>query len=180
MTSLLELHEKYDAIKARAKWVVARSYLTEIYPLYFEPKRQSATKILEIGVCFGGSVCALRDYFPNAQIVGADIELYRPFRRSDNPRITLIQADQGNVGDLKKLGVYGPYDFIIEDGSHEYTHQKLAMDTLPAFLKSDGVLFIEDVVPRHKGHKIEKYAKEFSQEGLEVVFHPGMIAVKRV
>jgi len=180
MSSLLELHEKYDAVKARKRYAYARTYLTDVYPQYFELKRQTATKILEIGIFKGGSICAMRDYFPNAEIVGADVVIQTAIRRACEKRIKLIQADQGKSEDLERLGAYGPFDFIIEDGSHKYEHQVLALDTLPQYLKEGGVLFIEDVVDRHKGWHIMGYAKNYKREGYELVYHPGMIVVKRV
>ncbi|MCI0558390.1 MAG: hypothetical protein MN733_07830 [Nitrososphaera sp.] len=177
--NLLELHEKHKAVKARERWAYSRAYLTDVYPIYFEPVRSQVTKVLEIGVCWGGSILALRDYFPNAEIVGADIKLDIDFRRAKHSRVTLIQGDQGDPAFLKTLGSLGPYDFIIEDGSHSFTHQALAMEVLPLYLKPGGVLFIEDVVDRHKGWHIEKYARKYKKDGLEVIFHPGLIAVRR-
>jgi len=178
--NLLQLHEKYKAVKAREKWAYSRAYLTDVYPNYFEPMRDKVQKVLEIGIWRGGSALALREYFPNAVIVGADIELDRDLRRANYDRLTLVQVDQGRPEDLKRLGDLGPYDFIIEDGSHSFSHQVLAMETLPQYLKPGGVLFIEDVIPKHKGHRIERYAKEFKRLGLEVIFHLDLIAVRRV
>jgi predicted O-methyltransferase YrrM len=124
------------------------------------------------------------DYFPKAEIVGADIELERDFRRAwqagNYPRLTLVQGDQGEYEALDRFGCLGPYDFIIEDGSHKFEHQRLAMEVLPLYLKPGGVLFIEDVVDRHQGYHIEKYAREFKKDGLEVIFHPDLIAVRKV
>lgn len=177
--NLLELHEKYNSLKSHDKWSYARAYLTDLYPQYFDPVRETATKILEIGIYFGGSICAMRDFFPKAVIVGADLKLHKEVVARDLNRIVLVQIDQREEADLHRLGKMGPYDFIIEDGEHLLHSQKLAMDVLPQYLKPGGVLFIEDVIPRHKGHRIEAYARGYNVPGREVIMHKDLIAVRR-
>lgn len=131
MSDLLKLHEKYNAVKAKQKWAYARAYLTDVYPGYFEPVRAKVKKVLEIGVCWGGSVLALREYFPNAEIVGADIALEKTIRRAKHSRVTLLQGDQGNPDFLNQLGSLGPYDFIIENiRNQDKINKKIYYDKL--------------------------------------------------
>ena len=45
---------------------------TNVYSSIFEPKRQSITRMMEVGVFRGSSILMWRDYFQGATIVGVD------------------------------------------------------------------------------------------------------------
>ena len=82
-----------------------------------------------------------REYFPNATIVGMDI----------NPPIevegcTVVQGDQGNCWDLSRLCQDGLFDVIIDDGSHRHQHQITSFYTLfPSGMNPGGLYIIEDL-----------------------------------
>jgi hypothetical protein len=81
-----------------------------------------------------------REYFPNAEIFGFDI---RDFSRVTLPNCTIVRGDMSDRHDLDKLK--GPFDIIIEDGSHASHHQQIALGALFPKLVSGGHYFIEDL-----------------------------------
>jgi hypothetical protein len=107
-------------------------------------------KILEIGIgghnvefAGGQSLIALARYFNKSHIIGADF-----FKKDflDRGNITTVLLDQGNPKMLKNLGKkYGPFDLIIDDGSHFADHQRLTFSILFDFLKNNGIYIIEDM-----------------------------------
>lgn len=105
--------------------------------------------ILEIGVggydnpnCGGLSLLMWKDYFANGQITGFDIHA-KKFGWED--RINLVQGDQSNPEDLLNcVENHGPFDVIIDDGSHIPEHIFISFETLFPTLKEDGIYIIED------------------------------------
>jgi hypothetical protein len=127
-------------------------------PFYFEllkDKQKSIKKVLEIGVGYpemsntrphrlGASLFMWRDFFPNAQIYGADI--YPGAIFTDN-RIETFLRDQTNKEDLEKLiGKIGSdIDLVVDDGSHKTKDQIFTCLTSMPLLKNDVIYIIEDV-----------------------------------
>lgn len=116
---------------------------TEIYYQLFKDKKYEFKKILEVGIDGGASVRMWRDFFPNAQVWGADI--YLKFK--DEDRIKVIRVDQGLESDRKMLVEKIGYDvdLIVEDGSHTNIHQQRTFASLFRMLKEDGTYILEDV-----------------------------------
>jgi hypothetical protein len=100
--------------------------------------------LLEIGVYHGASLHMWREYFPNAKIIGVDINVVCKKYETDDIKIEL--ADQSNVEHLAQLATtYGPFDVIVEDGSHMWEHQTTSLRTLFPFLRSGGYYVVEDL-----------------------------------
>lgn len=127
------------------------------YESFFETIRHDRTSLLEIGVLFGASLRMWEEYFPNGVVIGADID---PGVKSlSTARICTEVIDQSNIEDLVQLGVkHGPFDIIIEDGSHLWEHQITTFRTLFPFLKNGGHYVVEDLhtnfgsyVPQYRG-----------------------------
>ena len=116
----------------------------DIYDRHCAGFRGRAPKVLEVGVMRGGSLQIWKRYFgPGANIHGVDI----------NPRCERhveedIAVHIGNQGDgvfLRNLGRdFGPFDVVIDDGSHRMEDQKVSLDTLWHFVRDGGVYFCED------------------------------------
>lgn len=111
----------------------------EAYQELFRPYRRDANlNILEIGVQKGGSLCAWRDYFPNARITGIDIvdEVPPEYRRDD---INYVFCDVNNFRTNEM------YDFVIDDGSHWLKDIVCSVALFSRRLKVGGTMVIEDV-----------------------------------
>jgi hypothetical protein len=119
------------------------NYLS-FYESFFQAIRHDRIKILEIGVFYGASLRVWKEYFPNGIVIGADID---PGVRSySTPRILTEVIDQSNIEDLVQLGVkYGPFDIVIEDGSHLWEHQITTFKTLFPFVQHGGLYIVEDL-----------------------------------
>ena len=145
----------YDAKKGSKvfRYMYSHNYYLE-YARQFQHKRNTALKVLEIGVNTGHSLLLWQKYFTNATIYGIDIDLTishngitsKEFLK-DEKRIKLFEFDackKENVDKfLKENG--GDFDIIIEDGSHLGHHQILSTLLYMPLLKEDGIMVIEDI-----------------------------------
>jgi hypothetical protein len=111
--------------------------------------KKKVKNILEIGIGghnipFGGgqSLCALNLFYSRSKIFAVDI-VDKSFL--DNGRIKTFVGDQSDTDFLNKFAdKYGPFDLIIDDGSHFVTHQKKTFNTLFDHLNDGGVYICED------------------------------------
>ncbi len=142
-------------------------------PFYYEllkDRRQSIKKVLEIGIGHfkgmqmvkvthdrglnrflhrGASLYMWRDFFPDAQIYGADI---RPETMFEDKRIKTFLCDERKKEDLTKLiqNTGSDIDLLVDDASHRVDDQIFACQTLMPLLKKDVVYVIEDVSYCHR------------------------------
>lgn len=147
MTPLCDMARKWHTDKG-GRHLVAGETCHEYTPIYWDllkDRRNTVTNVLEIGVKYGCSLRMWREFFPNAQIIGLDSNAASLYQED---RIHCFAADQGLAGSLlqamARCGA-GPFDLIVDDGSHETHHQVLTMSTLLPFLAPDGIYVIEDV-----------------------------------
>jgi hypothetical protein len=114
------------------------------YEQQFARRRQEPLTLLEVGVFNGASVRTWREYFPNAKIVGADIEPMA--KRWRGERIEIEYMDQSNLEDLNRVAIkHGPFDIVIEDGSHLWEHQITTLKTLYPHVRPGGLYVVEDL-----------------------------------
>jgi len=114
------------------------------YEEYFEARKNKNIKLLEIGLAAGASLRVWEEYFRQGVIIGADINpATKQFAR---PRVIVEIVDQADISQLMELGAkHGPFDIIIEDGSHMWEHQINSLKILFPFLVEDGIYVIEDL-----------------------------------
>ncbi len=116
---------------------------TEKYDMYFSRLRNEPIKILEIGIQNGYSLKTWKEYFPNAQIFGIDIV---DCAHMDEERIKTLKGSQTDIKFLQKINEsHGPFDIIIDDGSHYSSDMTISFDTLFPLLKPDGLYVVEDL-----------------------------------
>jgi hypothetical protein len=114
------------------------------YESYFSPLRHTRATILEIGILNGASLETWATYFSAAQIIGVDIT--PATKCHEGGRVAVEILDQSNIEELTQLAVkHGPFDLIIEDGSHMWEHQITSLRSLFPFLKNDGIYIVEDL-----------------------------------
>jgi hypothetical protein len=148
--------ENLDAIGLRHgtdKASNSNDYLS-FYVRYFEPMRERAVKVLEIGVLNGASLRTWRDYFPNGSIIGVDINPAALQHAGD--RISIEIADQSNARDLRRIASLGPFDLVLDDGSHYWRHQILTFQLLAPAVQPGGFYVLEDLDTSY-GHYIATY-----------------------
>lgn len=119
------------------------------YHTLFRPWKYRRMKLLEIGiggygVSLGGqSLLAWQAFFPFGDIVAADIV---PKFELEGGRARIRNVDQASATDLAVLcRDDGPFDIIIDDGSHFNAHQIFTFQRMWDSLRDNGVYIIEDV-----------------------------------
>jgi hypothetical protein len=152
MTPLCKLAYKYKTDKCPR---LGHTY-TPFYHEIFKEKRKKVKKVLEIGIGYpkimkhvpgyitGASLYMWRDYFPKAQIFGADIN---PETMLKAERIKTFLCDSMNKKDLQKLiGQTGSdIDIFIDDGPHSPHNQAFLCQTVLPLLSKKTIYIIEDV-----------------------------------
>lgn len=129
-----------------------------VYDELFGPIRESVKSVLEIGVRFGGSLRAWRDYFPNAQIFGIDNGTEGGKIEWEEDRIKTFYGDECKpdtmVAALDRIDTSlsvrsdHPHDglgIIVDDG-HHHPYVQAAMFAMGwPYLAKGGWYIIEDV-----------------------------------
>ena len=127
----------------KGKKITKWKHYFPIYEKHFTPIRNKPSKILEIGILNGGSLEMWRYYFPEATIVGIDIN---PLcKQHEQEGINVRIGDQTDEKFLQSLiDEFGAFDLIIDDGSHHVAHVNKTFQFLFPKLADDGIYFIED------------------------------------
>jgi len=129
-----------------------------IYDGEFSRFRGQRPKILEIGVYKGASLKLWKEYFGDgATIVGVDIdETCRAHNSPSNDIFVEIGSQDDDVFLQRVAADFGPFDLIIDDGSHMASHQIASFNALfPVGLKDGGVYFVEDLECMYWSHTDE-------------------------
>lgn len=135
-----ELFEAHEG-RVVSKW----NHYFEIYDQYLAKYRGKPVKMLEIGVADGGSLQLWRKFLgPNARLVGLDIDPRCLARAEDGIQIEI--GDQGDPEYLKSLAERaGPFDIILDDGSHRMEDLQNSFLTLFKSLTPSGIYLAEDL-----------------------------------
>ena len=142
---LAELSVRYGS----DKWGALHQYPRH-YERHFAPLRDRRLTILEIGIggfddaaLGGASMRMWKRYFPRALVYGIDILDKSPL---DAARMTTILADQSDAEQMSKVGErFGPFDIVIDDGSHVSRHVLTTFRALFPHVRRDGLYVIEDL-----------------------------------
>ena len=138
LISLEEIANKYPTDKGRSG-----HYYTSKYELFLEPFRNEKLKIFEIGVDKGYSVKMWKEYFPQAEIYAIDILDKTEYQEE---RITIETGSQNDPEFLNRFNAkYGPFDIIIDDGSHINTDMTFSFNHLFPLLAQGGLYIVEDI-----------------------------------
>jgi cephalosporin hydroxylase len=131
----------------RAAFVQKPPELLRFYMRLLLALDRAPQTILEIGVKGGGSTALWKAVFPSADVIGLDIKLRRWLTsgQTDDGVIYLEgdQSDTVKLGDLARQ--HGPFDVVIDDGSHVSDHQAITLRSLFPHVRPSGVYVIEDV-----------------------------------
>ncbi|GAA3861874.1 class I SAM-dependent methyltransferase [Saccharothrix violaceirubra] len=125
-------------------------WFADVYERHLREFRDVPLRVLEIGVggyahpSYGGeSLRVWKRYFHRGLVFGVDV-----FDKSgvDEPRIVTAVVDQSDPDALVALDErYGPFDIVIDDGSHVNAHVRTALDVLFPRLRPGGLYVIEDL-----------------------------------
>jgi len=137
---------------------------TDYYSSLFDHARENVKKVFECGIGTnnpnfpssmgreyspGGSLKMWRDYFPNAEIYGADIDKDILFK---SERIKTFHVDQLDPSSLEKMWKninVDNFDIIIDDGLHTLEAGICMFENSFNKLRNGGIYIIEDVDPSY-------------------------------
>jgi len=128
------------------------NYFDTVYEKYFSPIRDNVIKFCEVGVggfwgdvgwVPGNSLRVWEEYFPNAYVLGLDINQYD---LKNEGRITVDYIDQSKkeLVDSYAEKMFD-YDIILDDGSHNIHDQQITMSSFFKTIKSGGIFVMEDL-----------------------------------
>lgn len=130
------------------KWANFHWY-TPHYERHFAPYRDEPVRVLEIGIGGWGddpggvSLQMWKRYFHRGLIYGLDIQDRTVLTA---PRLTALVADQSDRDALTAIArEHGPFDIVIDDGSHVNEHVRISFHTLFPHLRQGGLYVIEDL-----------------------------------
>lgn len=133
---------------------------SDYYDMIFAGCRDKVTKVAEIGIGTnnpnlissmhtlgrpGASLRVWRDYFPNANIVGGDIDADILFRESRISTYYINQLDPNSIYKFWLSTNEKDFDFILDDGLHTFMAGSTLFTNSIKYLSSTGVYVIEDV-----------------------------------
>ena len=133
-----------------------------IYSLIFGLNRFAVSKVLECGIGSnsenlksnmtksgkpGASLRVWRDFFPEAEIYGIDIDPKTLFQEN---RIKTFEVDQTSARSINEFKAKIPnieFDIVIDDGLHEFLAGKKLFSNLYSIVRNYGFYVIEDIIP---------------------------------
>ena len=162
--SLTKLSQKYGSDKGSSSKINPYPWqphtYTSYYSLLFNHQREQIARVFECGIgsadeaiisnmtlngATGASLRMWRDYFPNAHIVGGDVDPKTIFQEN---RISTFVFDQTNPESIKvfweQVG-YADFDLMIDDGLHSFEAGRILFENSIQNLSHKGIYVIEDV-----------------------------------
>lgn len=144
------------------KYHTDKAYLHNFCNDYEKLLRKDVKTLWEIGILDGASLRMWSEYYPNAKIIGYDIEDKSSLSFNDNVSVKLL--DQSNKSQLSELAKQTDIDIIVDDGSHITQHQILTFEMLFNCLKSGGQYVLEDLHTSTNVHNANDY-KFYNNKG---------------
>lgn len=152
-TDLCALLGRHGSDKGNATGTARHNY-SRYYVALFRPIRSSVKRIFELGIFQGASLRAWRDYFPNAHVMGADIDPGLCFQEE---RIETWQCDETDplaveaMWDAVRFSVCeepkdgARLDILIDDALHTYVDNRRFFNWAWGQVKPGGLYIIEDL-----------------------------------
>lgn len=134
-----------DGLLHHATFIQKSPSHLRFYKALLAAMEPSPRRILEIGVKGGGSTAFWKALFPSATVVGLDLKL-RWLSGTSDDGVVYLQGDQTDVVRLNEVAdEYGPFDLVIDDGSHVPAHQATTIRALLPRVQPGGFYVIEDI-----------------------------------
>ncbi|MFE4973653.1 hypothetical protein ACFRAR_16265 [Kitasatospora sp. NPDC056651] len=125
-------------------------WFAPLYERHLHHLRTQPVRVLEIGIGGyddpahgGGSLKMWKHYFPRGLVFGVDL-----FDKSglDQQRLHTLKADQSDPAQLLDIAErHGPFDIVIDDGSHVNEHIRTTFRALYPHVRPGGLYVIEDL-----------------------------------
>jgi hypothetical protein len=129
-------------------------------------------KIVEIGARDGKSLTLWDDYFESPQLIlGLAYDAKRVVRTvkavaNGRDKVKLLFGDQSQPSTMKQVCENGPYNIIIDDGSHVPSHQVFSLYSLWSCLLPGGLYIVEDTETNYWDDGDSIYGYKLSNTGI--------------
>ena len=139
------LYKMWTTFPGGHKW----THYFPIYEALFGAIRTQPLRILEIGIWHGASLKLWRKYFAHPKTIIVGVDVLPECRQFDAPSegVHIRIGSQADPVFLKQIiEEFGPFDLIMDDGSHHSSHIITSFNHLYADgLKDTGIYFVEDL-----------------------------------
>jgi len=135
----------HDGLLSQSSFIQKPPQLLEFYQ-WLLAAMDTPRSILEIGVKGGGSTALWKTLFPTALVIGMDIKL-RPWltAQPSEDGVVYLKGDQTDIARLREIAAaHGPFDLVIDDGSHVTDHQETTLRALLPTVRPGGFYVVED------------------------------------
>jgi hypothetical protein len=205
---LLQLCDKYGSDKGEVRtgphpypWP-SHNY-ADFYSRLFSHCRLGVTKVMECGLGTnnpdivssmgadgkpGASLRVWRDYFPNAIVIGADIDREILF---EEDRIKTYYLDQTNPQAIaefwQNVGLEG-FDVILDDGLHIFEAGVCLFENSISKLAKNGVyiiedVFVDDLLRFQDFFRTQQYAVDYvnlRRPGIELTYNNNLVVIRHL
>lgn len=168
-----DLYRIFAATDNLHKW----HHYFDIYSRHLAGFRSKPVRMLEIGVFRGGSLRMWKKYFhPDSIIVGIDVDKSCQDLGSPADNIHVRIGSQADPDFLAAVNAeFGPFDIILDDGSHKTHHQIASFGALfRDALKDGGCYMVEDVHSNYwvKHVDSEETFVELCKSMVDIIYEP--------
>jgi hypothetical protein len=154
---------------------------TDYYSYLFSHCRDAVQRVFECGLGTnnpnlpssmgvsgrpGASLRVWRDYFPNAEVFGADIDADIQFTEDRIKTFFINQLDPKSIHAFWEEVDENEFDFMLDDGLHTFEAGSTLFVHSISKMKNSGIYIIEDVVP----WDLLLYKEFFADKGFLVEF----------
>jgi hypothetical protein len=148
-----------------------RHHYERYYDRWFAPLRDyPGLKLIEIGANQGHSLKSWSDYFSNASdIMGlayGDAAQGVEEKVQGLPGVSLYTGDQSKLSTMQYLRQRGPWNIIIDDGSHVPQHMIYSLYHLWDAVVPGGLYVIEDLETNYWTHGANIYGYQLVETGI--------------
>lgn len=172
-TVLCKLGKKYQTNKSSINISGHRSSYTSFFSILFSSLRDKKINIAEIGIEKNASIKLWRAYFKRAFIHGFEYDKNK-IKNAKKDKLKNTCFHEINVH--KKNSISSAfeksrikYDIIIDDSTHIFDDQIRVIKNSYKFLKTNGIMIIEDIYRHRNGYQEHKYFSELNS--IKKYFH---------
>lgn len=146
----MKFEEFFDSPDKKFSITKGRAYF-QAYERHTSRFVDKVPRILEIGIDQGGSIEMWYKRFDGkCEIWGVDIRdksvaLQKEFHKEGMNSVHLIKGDQGSSKFWDEFLADKQFDIVVDDGSHQVTHQILTFEKVFPKIRDGGVYICEDL-----------------------------------
>lgn len=166
ISDLCKFGEKTDKSPHNILDTLHKHPYTPLYSLLFCHLRNKDIMFCELGIATGGSIEMWRKYFTKNSIIygfeldDSNIDIVEKLNLNNVIIKNINTSDINNMEYVfKETNVL--FDIIVEDTNHELINQKNVVSVARNYLKSGGILIIEDIYKRNNADVYEELLNEY-------------------